>query len=223
MVQISKTGCQEILFVGLNNWHKQITDLLDGSSRQIRWCDTVYDAIAVISNIAEVEAHINGPHDGAQIEFKCPGQTIVSILIDNLSSEDMKVFSCLGQISNVETIAISALASRSKLKYAQQMGSGQVMLPGEFGRFLKALDQGAIMDNGESGGQGQSVAETTQTTDQSPSDEQKRVNDIEESQEDRVQTKEVTVGDTDDLIEKAKSNESIPLLSQDELDSLLGS
>ena len=103
------------------------------------------------------------------------------------------------------------------------MGAGQIMLSGEFGRFLKVLTTEAVMDNLKSDGQEQSVEETAQTTDKSPSDEQKRVNDIEKSQETGVPTREIKVDKADDLIEKPKSDESIPLLSQDELDSLLGS
>ena len=208
MTQISNKKAFNTLLVGLGNWQAELAGQLCSPPGQVQWCDNVYEAVALISR------RERSGGEGRSGTRKMP----VVVQVDCLSSDELQVFSCLGRVGSVATIAVSAIGNGSKLNQARLLGAGRTVMLSELGELLnkEMVEAAAEIDRGGYS----TVGEESPLSHDDPK-EQPAEEPLENILEPIFDADE-NGGTTEPEISNEPDKEADPLLSQEELDSLLG-
>ena len=129
------------------------------------------------------------------------------VMIDCLTAEEMRIFGCLNDIIPIRTIAVSAAKNKDKMSQAKQYGADDVVELSELSKVAEfRLKPPCDNQNQPESTVSEQVRETTE--------------DIVQEQNNDMQSKTPTRPERKPPVKEKTT--ARPMLSQDELDALLG-
>jgi len=133
MSQSSHNNRVEVLLVAMDNRREQFSGELAHPSANVKWYSNVFDAAAAVSkSLSDGSAH-----------WRCKAY----IMIDCLDRIELEIFSCLAQLPDINTVAVSAVQNRQKMNYAKLLGADQVIMFSELPRLLSAAGKTSRLEN----------------------------------------------------------------------------
>ena len=194
------------LVIATDNWRGRIAQGLGCGEEDIEWCAEVYEATAIVTE-----------------RVKEDGSTLVIIMIDSISNEELDIFGTLSRIDNVKTVAISVVNNKQKTNLAKQKGANEVLLLSE----LSLLSAGWVQPGPFTKLPG-NVSATPGVSEASGVSDVPDLPDVSEVPQKDGPQSTVKYSTPGKPVRKAplktnnEKNTSQPMLSREELDALLG-